>query len=60
MAPQLDPITANTTDENTVEIDVPGVGTVIVMRYTDTETETPGVKLLWDGPPDKTPKVEPG
>lgn len=53
------PITATQVDANTVEVDIPGIGTVVVMRAVDTDTDIEGVKLLWDGDSAKTPTLEP-
>lgn len=55
----MDPITATIIDANTAEVDIPGIGTVIVMRHIDTDTDTPAVKILWDGNPADTPTLGP-
>lgn len=59
MAPQTEPIIARTIDANTAEVDIPGIGTVVVMRALDTDTGEQTAKILWDGDVAQTPTVEP-
>lgn len=53
------PITATIIDANTAEVEIPGLGTVVIMRHINTDTDAPAVKLLWDGNPADTPTLEP-
>lgn len=55
----MDDVTAQNIDANTVEVDVPGVGTIVVMRATDEDTNQPTARLLYDGPMDTLPTLEP-
>lgn len=45
-------------DESCVDVELPGVGTVSVMRAAN-DDGTYSLRLLWDGDPADTPELEP-
>lgn len=53
------PLNITDVDDNTVEVDVPGVGTLTVMRVTEHGSDIQSLRLLWDGPMESLPTLEP-
>lgn len=53
------PLNLTDVDANTVEIEVPGVGTLVVMRTVEHGSEQQSLRLLWDGPMEALPTLEP-
>lgn len=59
MASNPAPLNITDVDDNTVEVDVPGVGTLTIMRVIEQGSDVESLRLLWDGPMESLPTLEP-
>lgn len=51
-------LTTEVVEPGRVQVEIPGIGTVIVLRAMDTATGKDQVRIRWDGDPDDIPTIE--